>query len=291
MAALLIGGKMKLPGSTSGHVVICGWSERSERIIKELRDPKSGRRQVIVIISDQVSHEDQEDAKRRHCDIYFVPGDPTEDDVLRAARVSRARSVIVLADYTRESPDAITTIIAVAIVNWCKEIGVKGGGPCIVAEAVTPKGKRSIRSTGVGQVVCPVDYGLGLLAQCAIHERVSVVYDELLEWSDETNEIYDVEWEDIPEVLRHISFEEAAKTLADHRDPKDPVVLLGVIHDGNVILNPRETGAFWKIGRRDSQAIEEGDALIVLAFRKPNLKRQLRSASQDAAPRPTGPRN
>ena len=37
-----------------------------------------------------------------------------------------------------------------------------------------------LKDAGVDEVVCAMDYGLGILAQCALHAKLSDAYNHLL---------------------------------------------------------------------------------------------------------------
>ena len=129
--------------------------------------------------------------------VFFGRGDPAFHDVLETARVPLAQSVIILTDENSGDPDAESALIALAITKLCEEIKKEEGKeiikPHIVVEVLNHRKITHLKDAGVDEVICAVDYGLGILAQSAIYEKLSEVYHHLLSYGEETNEIYIVE--------------------------------------------------------------------------------------------------
>jgi Trk K+ transport system NAD-binding subunit len=191
--------------------------------------------------------------------VYFVRSDPTLHEVLRRARAHLARSVIILADSECSDPDAKTALISLAITKLEENLRRT---PHIVAEVISHQKIQHLLNAGVDEWVCSTEFGLGILAQCALAGKLSEVYQQLLRYSKDTNEIYLVDCAHYPESLLGSSFEEVARILNEGRDPGNPTILLGIKRDDHPILNPR-AGEF--------DTLRAGDALIVMAFDQPDL--------------------
>ena len=82
------------------HLVLCNWSERGLPWIREVHSKIIQDKRPVVIIHDSPEAIDlpdkQDDAAFN--DVYIVKGDPSNEVILRRARVPRAHSVVVLAD-------------------------------------------------------------------------------------------------------------------------------------------------------------------------------------------------
>src|SRR5262249_40557985 len=82
------------------HLVLCNWAPRGLDWISEVHSKIVQNKRPIVIIHDDpggIELPDTQDDPAFH-DVYIVKGDPTQEVVLRRARVPRAHSVVVLAD-------------------------------------------------------------------------------------------------------------------------------------------------------------------------------------------------
>jgi len=280
-AATLIrhkGGKM--PARTKGNITICNWNIRGDRVVRELHEARRVAPDILVLTDSDVPEETLR--KNPYYDtVVFVRSDPQLHSTLEAARVYQAESIVILANEDSPDPDASSALIALAISKICKNHNVirdDGAGPHIVAEAVNHRKKAHLKDAGVNEVICPADYGLGVLAQCAVNHDLSDVYDRLLTYSNDTNEIYvldrKVRPEHFPEGLVGKTFSEASRILNDHRDPGNPTVLIGVKvrrdgKDDQTLLNPKDD---WDGDPADKfERIGPNDALIVMSFRHPDL--------------------
>jgi len=258
----LKGGKM--PREIKGHIVICNWNNRGDRVIKEIHraEPKL---EITVITNNEVN-ENELRRNKEYKNVFFGRGEPSFHEVLEAARVHLAQSVIILADENSGDPDAESALIALAIKKLCEEKKKEESKeiikPHIVAEALNHRKITHLKDAGVDEVICAVDYGLGILAQSALYKKISVVYQHLLSYGEETNEIYIVERSRFSEKFIDKTFEEASDLLDRNRDPNNPSILLGVKRGEQIILNPQ---------KEKFDKIKEGDALIVLAYDLPDL--------------------
>lgn len=275
-AALIKHKETRMPIDTKGHIAICNWNVRGDRVVRELHEAQSEAPNIAVLTDSDVDEKSLR--KSRYYDtVFFIRSDPQLHDSLESARVHLASSIVILANEESPDPDANSALIALAICKVCDKNGIDPL-PHIVAEAVNHRKKAHLYDAGVDEVICPADYGLGVLAQCAVHAKLSDVYDRLLTYSDDTNEIYILDKQRYPErfpaALVGKTFAEASQLLNEQRDPKNPTILIGVKirrpgkKDG-IVLNPQ---ADWDGPAEDKfERIGEDDALIVLSFRPPDL--------------------
>ncbi len=246
------------------HIVICNWNERGDRIIKEIHSPLAAPEKEIVVIGETDIKKEELDSNTKYKRVHFVNGDPTLHDVLKKNCVHRAKSVIILADSKSSDPDAKSALIHLAITNLIKGTKRK---PRIVAEVISHQKTQHLKTACVDELVCPTDYGLGIIAQCALKPKLTEVYQELLEYSKKNNEIYMVEKDRYPEDFENETFEEVSRLMSEKRNPRNPAILLGIKRNNQVMLNPK---------KKEFEKIQKGDTLIVMAFKEPDLKKDLK---------------
>jgi voltage-gated potassium channel len=247
------------------HIVICNWNEKGLPIIKELHAPIVHLKRPIVIVSDRledVDLPDKEDIPELE-DVYLIKGDPTQEHTLKRANLPLAFSVIVLADPEQKHlADAKNVLVCMAIKSLCKQEGSSMAN--IMVEGVDPKNLEHLGRAGASEIVSAEDFSLKLLAQSALHPGLSVVYERLLTISSKTNEVY---LEPAPPALQGKSFVEASRMLDETRRSDNPVLALGVIRDGKIIINPRND-AF--------DVFRDGDHLVMIAWEQPELAERLK---------------
>ncbi len=157
----------------------------------------------------------------------------------------------------------------------------KGRRPHIVAETKNHRKMSHLKAAGIDEIICSSDYGIGILAQCAIYNKLSEVYHDLLTYSDDTNEIYQLDNTDIPgdiweKVFKGKSFYEVSKYFMDISDKSDdPVILVGVRSANRVFINPRRNGRAYRFDRFEDI---ERDHPIFISYTKPDLKKLVKSS-------------
>ena len=251
--------EVKMPKELEKHIVMCNWNDRGDRIIHEIHSPLGSPETEVVVISDMEIDESALRAKPEYERVFFVRSDPTMHDVLKRARAHLAESVIILADPQHSDPDAKTALIALAITKLEREVP---DAPRIVAEVMNHNKIQHLLDAGVDEWVCAADYGLGIIAQCALYGKLSEVYQQLLTYSSDTNEIYLVGRSRYPESFLGKTFEELSDLLRARRGTGHPVILVGIKRGERVLLNPRA---------QEFDQLVDDDSLIVMSFDQPDL--------------------
>ena len=261
-------GVIRMPKDVDKHIVVCNWHNGGDKIIKEIHSPAAGETErEIVVITNKTVNEEELRKDKEYEKVFFVNSDPTLHSVLKAARVHLAKSVIILANDESPDPDADSALITLAIA---KGICKNSSKPHIIAEVINHRKIEHLKDAGVDEYVCAGDYGLGIIAQCALTERVSNIYQRLLSYSGDTNELYIVEDDKLPKtsegkcIVVGKSFPEIADLFNKTRNTANPVILIGVCRDDEIILNPR---------KEKFEKFEGGDKLIVMAYEKPDFSK------------------
>jgi Trk K+ transport system NAD-binding subunit len=197
----------------------------------------------------------------RNDGVAFVEGNPLDRDTLEGHGAQLARAVIVLADSRRADPDAKTALCVLALRGLCNDTRLPDGRrPLICAEAHNHQRIDAIRQAGADTVICHEQYGLGILAQCALGNDVRGVFQELLTFGSESCEVYFLD-ETTGIDLRGCvgrTFGSIAAQFSVKRSVKNPLMLMGVRRGGTLRLNPRA-----------ELTIEPGDSLVVLSWQRP----------------------
>lgn len=249
--ALIKGRKMK---KFNDHIIVCNWNENAESVIRQLIDSNLGTGLDIVVMSPEPV--DDEGFIEELPNVYFAQKDPMQHHALMELNAHHARSVILLADMKTASPDDKNALIALAVkhLEEDKKIDVH-----VVAELVNLDRKRHLLEAGVDEVVCSMGFTAGIIAQSALFKKMSEVYERLLSYSGETNEIYFLPPGHYPADFFGKDFQTLSRMVNERRPDNDenPFLLLGVKHDNKIILNPK---------REMFAGLDKGDSLIMMAF-------------------------
>jgi hypothetical protein len=118
-------------------------------------------------------------------------------------------------------------------------------------------------------VVLGRDYARGMLAQAVLNPGVTEVYDHLLGFSDESNDLYAVP---VPERMVGRTFAEASLELVD--DDRETVTVLGL--DRSPEGRPRSRFTLCPAAPGSTLAapdliLQAGDRLVVMAYCRPTV--------------------
>jgi voltage-gated potassium channel len=234
------------------HLVLCNWAPRGLEWIREVHSKIMNELRPIVIIHDNPDEIDLPDKQDEPAfnDVYIVKGDPTSEVILNRGRVSRAYSVVVLADpHEGKHADGKSVLICIAIRNICKG----ETQPNIVAECQNPANRFHLAKAGADEVVSSDALGLRLLARSALFHGMSRFFTELLTVRRDTNEVYLLP---APEELIGRNFAEVSELFLHHREDRRSCLLIGIQRGDDMMINP--------IGD-EAGPLQAGDQLIVLS--------------------------
>ncbi len=266
----------------SGHIVICNWSDKADKIIKQLHDPSVANKKPIIVVTqdpDQVPNSSDDPNYRG---VLIVHGDPADKEILKRADVGTAYAAVILADS--ENPDqsdsrSILVQLAVDAVN---------SETHTIVELVHSSSETYFRYTNANELVCLEMLAEKILSQASLTPNVSKVYMDLLTQSACTNEIYD---EHLPDYMDGLTYRQIDDMMAETKDAD--LLLIGYsrfdckkdehgeclvdphgrkIPDRRIVINPhREALGEDHVGRK-MRAGEDGDTLYIIAYAQPNLR-------------------
>jgi voltage-gated potassium channel len=251
--------EVKMPTDLEKHIVICNWHSNADRIVKELHSPVAAPEKDILVITEAEINETELRMSPEYEKVFFIRSDPTLHVVLKRAHVQQAESVIILSDPECPDPDAKAALISLAITKLYQNMPQK---PRIVAEIMNPHKVHHLMDAGVDEWVCSANYGLGIIAQAALFGKLSDVYQQLLSYSEETNEIYLLNSDKYPQWFQGKRFDEIAEILIKERNVKNPAILVGIKREDHVLLNPKAD---------EFDQLKPDDSLVVIAFDPPDL--------------------
>jgi voltage-gated potassium channel len=240
------------------HIIICNWNEKAPAIVNQLLEANQSHPRDIVIISASVV-EDRDDFEE--CDdIHFIQADPTHHATLEKLQAPQAKAVILLADEESEGPDEKNALIALAIKHL-EQIPGRQKDIHVIGELVKLDRHRHLKEAGVDEVISAREYSSGIIAQSAVFRNMSVVYQQLLTYSDDSNEFYFIEPGKYPDHLHGMTFAELSQWISEYSAAHvdNPLLLIGVKRgNGEVLLNPKQS---------HFDRLTAEDSLIVMAFK------------------------
>jgi voltage-gated potassium channel len=148
---------LKAIEATSDHYIICGFGRVGRQVARDLR--AAGARYVVI----DDNHENRELASG--IGVRFIEGEATEDEVLRAAGIMRARGVIACVDS-----DADNIFITLSARELRPDIA-------IVARAASEDSEAKLTRAGATRVISPYKSSGSEMARLALNPQVSGVMD------------------------------------------------------------------------------------------------------------------
>ena len=148
---------LKAIEATSDHYIICGFGRVGRQVARDLR--AAGARYVVI----DALPENRELAAG--VGVRFIEGEATEDEVLRAAGIMRARGVIACVDS-----DADNIFITLSARQLRPDIA-------IVARAASEASEAKLVHAGATRVISPYRSSGSEMARFALNPQVSGVVD------------------------------------------------------------------------------------------------------------------
>ncbi|MGB1657119.1 MAG: potassium channel family protein [Longimicrobiales bacterium] len=212
-----------------GHMIVCGAGPTALYATTELYQVK---RPVVLICP---TRKEAEAASVRMPDVPVILGDPTDDDILKAAGVERAFGLIACSENDNEN-------VVITLTGRQLNPQIR-----IVSRLSDVDTETKIRKVGANAVVSPQHIGGLRLASELIRPTVVTFLDKMLMDKDRSLRIDEVT---IPE-----DSESVGKAIRD----------LGLEHvPGMLLLALRGTDGDWEYNPRRSTTVKAGTALIFL---------------------------
>jgi voltage-gated potassium channel len=155
--------------ASSDHFIICGYGRVGRQAARDVR-AAGGR--YVVVDDNPASRELAQGVGTR-----FIEGSPSDDEVLRAAGIMRARAVLACVDS-----DAENIFITLTARELRPDIA-------IVARASVEESESKLRRAGATRVISPYKSSGTEMARLALHPQVSGVVEVAPEYRMEEIEV------------------------------------------------------------------------------------------------------
>ncbi len=223
------------------HIVICGWTPKTEIIIREYRSAQATRHTPIVVVAEFETDADVVHIKEMG-KVYFVEDDFTKVSALERAGIERATTCIILSDLRggRSEQDADARTILAALT-------AEKVNPAVYtcAELLNRSYSSHLELGKVNDFVVSDEYGAYMIAQAAMHQGLVGVLGELLTYEN-GNEFHRTP---IPTAWIGEQFDHK---LSELKTTKNAILVAVHTADGQAHVNPQ------------SYVFQDGDEVVAI---------------------------
>lgn len=159
----------KMIDELSDHYVICGFGRVGRQVARDL--DAAGARYVVIDHNPRIAE------RAEAAGVYFLEGEPSEDELLRAAGIMRARALIACMDSDAEN--IFTTLTA-------REMRAD---ITIIARASVSDSEKKLKRAGADRVISPYKSSGTEMARLALHPQVSGAIEVAAEYRMEEIEV------------------------------------------------------------------------------------------------------
>ena len=152
------------------HILIVGWSKKTDIAVKEILDSDSTTEIVIV---DQLR---QSPIDLTYSRVYYIQGDPTEAETFEKANIQKAKAVIIFSDDTIQDPslkDAKTLLVAITAERLAPDLHT-------TVEVATEKHVSNFSHVKVDEFILSQETISHLAVRSALYKGVNQVYSQLI---------------------------------------------------------------------------------------------------------------
>ena len=162
-----------------GHFIICGWKHELEAVLDKILTIDPGLKAAdIVLVNDADPQEiDHIRSIPRFKTVKYIKGDYIDEKVLQRANVRSAKTVLILADSSKDfsvqEVDSRTVMTAITVDNLNKDVYT-------CAELVDEKFVKYLKLANCDEIILSREYSRELLANAASASGISHIAAELL---------------------------------------------------------------------------------------------------------------
>lgn len=220
----------QLTADYEGHIIICGWCDKTNEIIAQILNENIKNKQ-LVLIADL-----ERDPFPDNNLVHFIKGKIDDKEILKKANVQKAKTAIIL----NEDNNDATTVLSALTVNTLN--------PSLysIAEISKKENKIHLENAGVSEVVVNNNINSRLMVRTALYHGISTIFNELLT-NKVGNEIY------MSEVDKEYINKKFAELFANLKQERK-ATLIGLKRENELLLNPD-----------NSEMVLAGDSLIYIA--------------------------
>lgn len=195
-----------LPENLTGHVIICGWNRGAGALLKSLtQEALHLRQQKVALVCTQPKGflasigigrglADEKDFKELEELIVHIEGDASNYSLLQEAGISRAHTVVILADDLPSDSDGRALLTLVNVEKRAlkeRRDGKRTHDLRTIVEVRNPDYAELFREAHADVVVCSADFDAKLLSNSVINPGLTSFLDEILDAARD-NDVYEV---------------------------------------------------------------------------------------------------
>jgi len=203
------------------HIVICGWNEHTEDVLKGLTTYGSMSDTPIVLINE-LPVDDIESLRFKYhkYDLKFLRGDYIHEEILRRAGIAKAKFALIMADLSggrsKDKVDERTILATLTIKSVSPQVKT-------IAEILDNENRPHLKRAGVDEIIIRGEHVGSLLASAINSPGLPRVFNSIISLGD-TNKLWRV---NIPRSFIGKSFQE----LSVHFRKKQHAILIGLLKE------------------------------------------------------------
>jgi len=160
---------------TQDHIVICGWNNTAEFLLKALLEKKLQEVEICLLINQAPEYFEAIESRFPNLQLRFVRGEATSEEVLKRASVETAAQVIILADQSLEPQSADDRSIIIA--NAMRYLVPKDR---ITIQLNKTENRNLLNRIGISKVVVFDDLGGYILANNVLEDNSIELISQLI---------------------------------------------------------------------------------------------------------------
>lgn len=203
------------------HIVICGWNEHTEDVLKGLTMYGSMSAKPIVLINE-LSVEEIESLRLKYhkYNLKFLRGDYIHEEILQRAGIVKAMVVLIMADLSggrsKDKVDERTILATLTIKSISPQVKT-------IAEVLDSENRPHLKRAGVDEIIIRGEHIGSLLAIAINSPGLPRVFHSMVSLGD-TNKLWRV---DIPRSFIGKTFQE----LSAYFRKKQHAILIGLLKE------------------------------------------------------------
>ncbi len=243
------GGTMANKVNFDDHTIVCGWNFQGNHLVEQVLEANKKQHRGIVVVHDSSQRPDIDERAE------FIHGDPSQAEILEAAGVQRANSVIVLTDFDKQMNDADAEVlmITLAVESLNRKVHT-----CV--QIRNSANLMHLERAHADEVICLDQIGANVAVASALNHGVCRLLNELLTFNI-GSEFYRYDKPLSDSVVKK-EFAEVVGMLA-----RQHVILIGIETDYSEDLPSQMFGDVLNL-------LPEGDRVIVVNPQSPYWLRQ-----------------
>lgn len=160
----------KVGYTKENHIIIIGWSKKTESAIKEILNTNSF---IEIVIIDTLPKSPFDVSLDR---VHYIQGDSTEEETFEKANISKAKSVIIFSDDKIQEPslrDAKTLTVAIVVERMAPRVHT-------TVEILSEKHTSNFSHVKVDEFILSEETISRLAVRSAMYKGVSKIYTQLI---------------------------------------------------------------------------------------------------------------